>query len=50
MVIMFLINWILQSTFFNLVIGENEIEFTQNLGLPTTAKINFIYRNLYITI
>ena len=39
-----------QSTFFNLVIGENEIEFTQNLGLPTTAKINFIYRNLYITI
>lgn len=39
-----------QSTFFNLAIGENEIEFTQNLGLPTTAKINFIYRNLYISI
>lgn len=38
------------STFFNLAIGENEIEFTQNLGQPTTAKINFIYRNLYITI
>lgn len=39
-----------QSTFFNLAIGENEIEFTHNSGQVTTAKINFIYRNLYITI
>lgn len=38
------------STFFNLAIGENEIEFTQNGGLPSNAQINFIYRNLYITI
>lgn len=38
------------STFFNLAIGQNEIEFTQELGQPTSAKINFIYRNLYITI
>ena len=38
------------STFFNLVVGENEIEFTQNGGLPANATINFIYRNLYITI
>lgn len=38
------------STFFNLAIGENEIEFVQESGLPTSAKINFIYRNFYITL
>ena len=37
------------STFFNLKIGENLIDFTDEIG-STTTTINFIYRNLYITI
>jgi Phage tail protein len=37
------------STFFNLKIGENEIEFTDDTG-STTATIHFIYKNLFITI
>lgn len=37
------------STFFNLKIGENEIEFTDDTG-STAATIHFIYRNLFITI
>lgn len=37
------------STFFNLKIGENLIEFTDDTG-STAATIHFIYRHLYITI
>jgi hypothetical protein len=37
------------STFFNLVIGENLIDFEDDTGNPDAA-IHFIYRNLYITI
>lgn len=37
------------STFFNLQIGDNEIEFTDDTA-STTATIHFIYRSLYITI
>ena len=37
------------STFFNLVIGENKIDFSDESGNPD-ATINFIYKNLYITI
>lgn len=37
------------STFFNLVLGENTIDFTDDTG-STAATIHFIYRNLYITI
>ena len=37
------------STFFNLVQGENTIDFNDQTG-STTASIHFIYRNLYITI
>ena len=38
------------STFFNLSLGANEIEFTDESQVTTTAKINFIYRNYYISI
>lgn len=37
------------STFFNLVIGENSIDFTDDSGNPD-ATIHFIYKNLYVTI
>jgi hypothetical protein len=37
------------STFFNLKIGENKIEFSDETG-STTATIHFLYRNLFITI
>jgi hypothetical protein len=37
------------STFFNLVIGTNEIEFTDDTG-STTAAIYFIYKELFITL
>jgi hypothetical protein len=37
------------STFFNLQIGSNEIEFTDDTG-STTAAIHFIYKEMYITI
>jgi hypothetical protein len=37
------------STFFNLKIGENLIEFTDDTG-STAATIHFIYKNLFITI
>jgi hypothetical protein len=37
------------STFFNLIIGENEIEFKDDSG-STDATIHFIYRNLFVTI
>jgi hypothetical protein len=37
------------STFFNLTIGENLIDFSDDTGNPDAA-IHFIYRNLYITI
>ena len=37
------------STFFNLKIGENLIEFMDDTG-STTATIHFIYKNLFITI
>lgn len=37
------------STFFNLAIGENSIDFTDETA-STTATILFIYKNLYITI
>lgn len=37
------------STFFNLQIGDNEIEFTDDTQ-SNNATIHFIYRNLYITI
>jgi hypothetical protein len=37
------------SRFFNLVIGANEIEFTDDTG-STTAAIHFIYKEMYITI
>jgi tail protein len=37
------------SSFFNLVLGDNTIEFTDDTG-STAATIYFIYRNLYITI
>lgn len=37
------------STFFNLQIGANEIEFTDDTG-STTAAIHFIYKEMYITI
>jgi hypothetical protein len=37
------------STFFNLVIGENNIDFSDESGNPD-ARIIFIYKNLYITI
>lgn len=38
-----------RSTFFNLIIGDNEIEFADETGTPS-ASISFIYKNLYITI
>lgn len=38
-----------ESTFFNLVIGENKIDFSDQTGNPE-ATIHFIYRNLFITI
>lgn len=38
------------STFFNLAVGDNEIEFSDETQLPTSAKIFLTYRNLYITI
>lgn len=37
------------STFFNLVLGENVIDFNDETG-STAATIHFIYRNLYVTI
>jgi hypothetical protein len=37
------------STFFNLKIGENEIEFTDDTG-SAAATIHFIYKHLFITI
>jgi Phage tail protein len=37
------------STFFNLKIGENAIDFTDETS-STTTTIHFIYKNLYITI
>jgi hypothetical protein len=37
------------STFFNLEIGENAIDFRDETG-TTETTIHFIYRNLYITI
>lgn len=37
------------STFFNLAIGENKINFTDDLGSPD-ADIIFKYKNLYVTI
>jgi hypothetical protein len=37
------------STFFNLAIGENSIDFTDETA-SVEATIHFIYRNLYITI
>jgi hypothetical protein len=37
------------TTFFNLAIGENEIEFTDDTVSPT-ANIYFYYKNLYISI
>lgn len=37
------------SSFFNLIIGENEISFTDDTA-SNDATIHFIYRNLYITI
>jgi hypothetical protein len=37
------------STFFNLIIGANEIEFNDDTG-STAATIHFIYRNLFIAI
>ncbi len=37
------------STFFNLVIGENLIDFSDDTGNPDAA-IHFIYKNLFITI
>lgn len=37
------------STFFNLKIGENSIDFSDDIG-AATATIYFIYRNLYIEV
>lgn len=37
------------STFFNLVIGENAIDFSDETG-NTDTTIHFIYKNLYITL
>lgn len=37
------------STFFNLAIGENSIDFNDDSGNPE-ATIHFIYKNLYVTI
>jgi hypothetical protein len=37
------------STFFNLIKGANEIEFTDD-SASQEATINFIYRNLYVTL
>ena len=37
------------STFFNLQIGENSIDFSDETG-STTTTIHFIYKNLYVTI
>lgn len=37
------------STFFNLISGENVIDFTDDTG-STTTFIHFIYKKLYITI
>lgn len=37
------------STFFNLAIGANAIDFTDDSGSPS-ARISFLYKNLYITI
>lgn len=37
------------STFFNLKIGENSIDFSDETG-SQEARISFIYKNLYITI
>lgn len=37
------------STFFNLKIGANEIEFTDDTG-STTAAIHFIYKDMFVTI
>lgn len=38
------------STFFNLKIGENEIDFRDDTLITPKAVIYFTYRNLYITI
>lgn len=38
------------STFFNLKIGENEIDFRDDTLITPDAVIYFTYRNLYITI
>jgi hypothetical protein len=38
-----------ESTFFNLQIGENSIDFSDETG-STETTIHFIYKNLYITI
>ena len=38
------------TTFFNLALGENEIEFSDDTVGTTSAKIFVTYRNLYITI
>ena len=37
------------STFFNLEIGENVIDFSDETGTPD-ATVSFIYKNLYVTI
>ena len=37
------------STFFNLQIGDNSIDFSDETG-STTTTIHFIYKNLYVTI
>jgi hypothetical protein len=37
------------STFFNLQIGENSIDFSDETG-STETEIHFIYKNLYITV
>lgn len=37
------------STFFNLIKGDNEIQFTDDTG-NNSATIHFVYKNLYITI
>lgn len=37
------------STFFNLINGDNEIDFSDETG-SNAATIHFIYKNLYITI
>ena len=37
------------STFFNLIQGANQIEFTDD-SVSNEARIQFIYRNLYVTL